>query len=348
MRRYKIGIWGQFGDGGKIADGQAVRTTIITEELKSRYGKQNILVINTNNWKKHPISFLLNTAKLVFLCEKVVIFPADNGFKVGVPIIHFLNFFCKKELYDVVIGGYLPALLKKTPVYLRMLQKYKALFVQTEHLKLDLENIGLKNIYILSNLKKLNAVKAEDIKINKDSHIKVCTLSRVTETKGIAYAIDAVKKANSVLKSNYIHLDVYGIIDPEYESVFNVLLDENKEFVSYGGVLDYDKTADTLKDYFAMLFPTYYYGEGFPGNVIDAYNAGLPIIASDWLYIKDVVVDDINGILVPVKSSVALSDALLNLYNDRQKAYGISLNNLKTAKEYAPEKVLAKFYEFMD
>lgn len=29
----KVGIWGQYGDGGPIADGQAVRTTITTEEL---------------------------------------------------------------------------------------------------------------------------------------------------------------------------------------------------------------------------------------------------------------------------------------------------------------------------
>jgi len=34
--KYKIGIWGQFGDGvNKIADGQAVRTTIITAETKN-------------------------------------------------------------------------------------------------------------------------------------------------------------------------------------------------------------------------------------------------------------------------------------------------------------------------
>lgn len=348
MRKYKIGVWGQFGDGGKIADGQAVRTTIITNELKIRYGEEKLLVINTNNWKRHPIAFLLNTVKLVFLSEKVVIFPADNGFKVGVPIIHLLNCFCRKELYDVVIGGYLPALLKEKPVYLKMLQKYKALFVQTEHLKIDLQNLGLNNIHILSNLKKLNTVKSEDVKVNTEASIKVCTLSRVTETKGIGYAIEAVKKANEVLKSDYIHLDIYGIIAPEYEEIFKALLEENKGIVSYGGVLDYDKTSDTLKEYFAMLFPTYYYGEGFPGNVIDAYNAGLPIIASDWLYIKDVVANKTNGILVPVKNSDALSDALLDLYNNRQKAYEISLTNIKTAKEYAPEKVLASFYEYMD
>lgn len=348
MCKYKIGVWGQFGDGGKIADGQAVRTTIITNELKDRYGTKNILVINTNNWKKHPFTFLFNTIKLVFLCQKVVIFPADNGFKVGVPIIHIFNSLFKKELYDVVIGGYLPALLKEKSIYLKMLKKYKALFVQTKHLKSDLEALGLRNIHILSNLKKITTVKQETLKVNTESNIKVCTLSRVTETKGIRYAIDAVKRANLVLGSNYINLDVYGMIAPEYEAEFNTLLEENKDVVSYGGVLDYDKTSDTLKDYFAMLFPTYYYGEGFPGNVIDAYNAGLPIIASDWLYIKDVVADGINGILVPIKNTDALSNALLNLYNDRQKAYEISLNNIKTAEEYSPKKVLAEFYEFMD
>ena len=348
MNKYNIGIWGQFGDGGKIADGQAVRTTIITEELKLRYGNENILVVNTNNWKKHPLKFLFDTVKLVCWCKKIVVFPADNGFKVGIPIFHFVNFFYKKELYDVVIGGYLPALLKTKPIYLKMLKKYVALFVQTPNLKNDLEKLGLENIHILSNLKKLNTVKAEEVKVNNERHLRVCTLSRVTETKGIGFAIEAVKKANESLGSELIQLDIYGIIDPEYQKTFNELLSENSRFVSYNGVLDYNKTSDTLKDYFAMLFPTYYYGEGFPGNVIDAYNAGIPIIATDWLYIKEVVENNTNGILVPVKDLVALKDALLRLYNDREYAYEISLNNIKTAQEYAPDKVLAKFYEYMD
>lgn len=348
MSKYKIGVWGQFGDGGKIADGQAVRTTIITEELKNRYGSKNILVINTNNWKKHPVSFLLNTVKLTALCEKVVIFPADNGFKIGVPIFHLLNFLFKKQLYDVVIGGYLPDLLKRKPVYLNMLKKYKALFVQTNNLKSDLENLGLNNIHILSNLKRLKTIKPEEIFVNTDDHIKVCTLSRVTQTKGIGYAIDAVRKVNSVLGAKYVHLDVYGIIAPEYEENFQKLLKENADIVSYGGVLDYDKTTQTLKSYFAMLFPTYYYGEGFPGNVIDAYNAGLPIIATDWLYIKDVVINDKNGILVPIKNTDALSEALLNLYNNREKARGFALNNIESAENYTPDKVLTEFYEYMD
>ncbi|MBR4872940.1 MAG: glycosyltransferase family 4 protein [Clostridia bacterium] len=346
---YQIGIWGQFGDGvNKIADGQAVRTTIITEELKARYGEENIMVVNTNNWRKHPLRFLLRTLRLNAKCRKVVIFPADNGFKVGVPILNFSNAFYRRELYDVVIGGYLPDLLKRKPVYLKMLKKYRALFVQTPNLQTDLEAFGLDKIYILSNLKRLNCVKAEETAVNRDPQVKVCTMCRVTETKGIAYAVDAVKAANEALGGSFIHLDIYGIVAPEYRETFDGLLAAHGDFVTYGGVVDFDKTADTLRNYFLMLFPTYYYGEGFPGNVVDAYNAALPMVATDWNYNSDVIHDGENGILVPIKDVEALRDGILALYRDRERAHEIALNNIRAAQEYTPDRVLAKFYEFMD
>lgn len=348
MSKYKIGIWGQFGDGGKIADGQAVRTTIITQEVKARYGEKNVLVVNTNKWKKHPFRFLRNTIRLNRLCDKVVILPADNGFKVGVPLFDFFNRFFKKDMIDVVIGGYLSALLKRKPIYVKMLNKYKALFVQTKNLKADLEVFGFENIHMLTNLKRLNTVKADEIKLNTDKCIKVCTLSRINEVKGIAYAIEAVKKANLTLGGRYISLDIYGIPAEDYRETFELLLKDNGDFATYGGVLDFDKTTETLKDYFAMLFPTSYYGEGFPGNVVDAYNAGLPMIATDWLYNKDVIENGKNGILVPIKDADALCNAILSLYNDREKAFEIAINNIREAERYKPDQVLAEFYEVLE
>ncbi len=348
MSEYKIGIWGQFGDGGKIADGQAVRTTIITQEVKKRYGEDNVLVVNTNNWKKHPLRFLRNTIKLNRLCDKVVIFPADNGFKVGVPLFDFFNHFFKKEMIDVVIGGYLPGLLKEKPMYIKMLKKYKALFVQTKNLKTDLEVFGFKNIRMLTNLKRLNTVKADEMKMNTDECVKVCTLSRINDVKGIAYAIEAVKKANATLGGKYISLDIYGIPAEDYRETFEQMLKENGDFVTYGDVLDFDKTTETLKDYFAMLFPTFYYGEGFPGNVVDAYNAGLPMIATDWLYNKDVIENGKNGILIPIKDADALCNAILSLYHDREKAFEYSMNNIREAERYKPDQVLTEFYEVLE
>lgn len=348
MAKYKIGIWGQFGGKEKVADGQAVKTIIFTEELRKRYGADKVFAVNTNNWRKHPFALFWNTLKMNALCECVCILPADNGFKISVPMLNITNKLFRRRLFYVVIGGFLPALLKRQPKYLKMLKKYEAIFPETENLKKDLDEAGLERVYVLSNLKRLNTLKPEQVEVCKEQDVKVCFFARVTKEKGIEYAIEAVKLANEVLGGKRIHLDIYGICPPYFQETFDKLMAENSEFATYQGVADFDKTTETLKDYFAMLFPTFYHGEGFPGNVIDAYNAALPIIATDWNYNADIIHDGINGILVPIKDAQAMCDALLELYNDRERAYEIAMNNLNEADEYTPDKVLAKFYAFID
>ncbi|ELC8413680.1 glycosyltransferase family 4 protein [Clostridium perfringens] len=348
FEKKKIGVWGQFGDGGKIADGQAVRTTIITNELKMRYGHDSVNILNTNQWTKHPFSFLFNSIKLFLKSEKIIILPADNGFKVIVILYNFLSIMFKREIYDIVIGGYLPSLLYKKRYYVEMLAKYKALFVQTPNIKKDLEKIGLKNVYILSNPKRLNTRKEHDLIINKNKNVSVCVFSRVSKDKGIIEAINAVKMTNDILGGDYIKLDIYGLILKDFEDRFYDLLKENQDFVKYKGIVDYDKTVETLSNYFVLLFPTYFHGEGFPGSMIDSFNTGIPIIATDWLYNKDVIHNGINGILVPIKDTKALSNALLDLYNNREKALEISKNNLKEAEKYKPDEVMSILYKFLD
>ena len=248
----------------------------------------------------------------------------------------------------MVIGGFLPALLKRKPRYLKMLKKYRAHFPETENLKKDMEEAGLEQVYVLHNLKRLNTLSPDEVQICRDKEIKVCTFARITETKGVAYAVEAVRLANEALGGKYIHLDMYGMCPPSYQPTFDAILAENGDFVTYGGVVDFDKTTEVLKGYFAMLFPTYYHGEGFPGTVIDAYNAAIPMIATDWNYNADVITDGVNGILVPIKDAKSMCDALLALYHDRDRAYEIAMNNLNAAEAYTPDKVLAKFYEFLD
>lgn len=346
--KYKIGIWGQFGGGKQVADGQAVKTIIFAEELRKKYGADKVFTVDTNNWRKHPFRLFFNTLKMNAKCENVCILPADNGFKVCVPLLNFTNAFFHRTMYYVVIGGFLPALLKREPKYLKMLKKYKAHFPETENLKKDMEDAGLENVHVLHNLKRLNTLSADSVQPCREKEVKVCTFARITATKGVAYAIEAVKLANEKLGGNYIKLDMYGICPPSYQPTYDKLLAENGDFVTYGGVVNFNKTTETLKDYFAMLFPTYYHGEGFPGTVIDAYNAALPMIATRWNYNADVIEDGVNGILVPIKDAEAMCNALLELYNDRDRAYEIAMNNLNSAEQYAPDRVLTKFYEFLD
>lgn len=345
---FKIGIWGQYGDGGKIADGQAVRTTIITKELQDRYGKENVSVVNTNNWRANPLSFLWKSFRLVATSSKVIIAPADNGFKTFVPLLLFFNFFFRRSLIDIVIGGYLPTLIDSHPKYKRMLNKFDALFVQTPNIRKDLEDRGVKNIQMLTNLKRLKTRNVEDIVVNNDMEVKLCFFSRLSKVKGVEDAVAAVKLANLKLGGKFLTLDLYGLVQSSTEGWFDDILDSNKGLVEYKGIVDYDKTVEILTPYFAMLFPTYYHGEGFPGNFVDAFNTALPVIATDWLYNKDLIHDGINGLLVPIKDPQALCDAILKLYNNRDLHQHICLNNLKESINYSPDAVLKDFYKFIE
>lgn len=345
---HKIGVWGQFGDGGKIADGQAVRTTIITNELCRRYGESAVKTVNTNAWKKQPLRFLISSISLLRDSEVFIIAPADNGFKVFVPILDIFNRLFKRRILYVVIGGFLPNLLKTKPKYIKMVNRFSGLFVQTENIRKDLERIGVKKLHILSNPKRLNTLKEEDVNMIIDENIKVCVFSRIYADKGVEDAIEAVKLANKNLGGEYISLDMYGLVPEFYKDRLQEILDQNKGLVQYNGIIDYNKTVETLSNYFVMLFPTYYHGEGFPGNVIDAYNSALPIIATDWLYNSDVVLNNKTGLLVPVKNPKALSDAIVKLYNNRELRQELAINSLREVPKYAPDKVLADFYEIID
>lgn len=345
--RYKVGIWGQFGSG-KIADGQAVRTNVITSELKSRYGEGSVGIANTNGWTKRPLAFLCESISLLRESETVAILPADKGFMVFAPILTLLNKIWKRRLVYIVIGGFLPALLKKKPAYISVVKSFDVLFVQTENLRNDLREFGIEKIEILSNLKRLNTRAVEDLSVNNENDVALCLLSRIIKEKGVEDAIEAVSLVNEKLGGQHVSLDMYGLLPKEYEGRLSELLEENCEFVRYCGIVDYDKTVETLAQYFALVFPTYYYGEGFPGNVIDAFNTGLPIVATDWLYNKDFIEDGYNGILVPVKNPQLLAEAIMKLYNDRDFAYRISVNNLNEAEKYQPEKVLEGLFSFID
>lgn len=342
--RYKVGIWGQFGDGGPIADGQAVRTTIITNELERKYGQDQVFRANTNKWARHPVRFLWNSLKLFFMSKNVVILPADNGFKVIVPIYTTLNKLVKRDLLYIVIGGFLPKLLEDQPRYVKMLKSFTAMYVQTENIKGDLEKLGLNNIKFITNLKRIEAVRPEEIKKNDSNQVTFVILSRITEDKGILDAIEAINIANDQIGEKNIKLDIYGMVPESFKAVFYSAVEKNHDVVSYKGVAQYNKTVEILKPYFAMLFATYFHGEGFPGCFIDAFHSGLPIIATDWLYNKDLITDGSNGLLVPIKDPKTLSEAILKLYYDRELTYRMAKKSLEKSYEYDPDTVLKEFY----
>ncbi|OWY73445.1 hypothetical protein B7486_03640 [cyanobacterium TDX16] len=139
---------------------------------------------------------------------------------------------------------------------------------------------------------------------------KVCRrfvfLSHVKPSKGIGELVQAAEQ----LKGE-VQVDVYGpLLDGTTEAYFDGL-----RRVRYCGKIKPGAADELLPKYDALLLPTYWVGEGYPGIILEAFGAGLPVITTKWKAIPEIV-DDTCGILVEPKSVDELQSAMQKLIDD--------------------------------
>ena len=170
-------------------------------------------------------------------------------------------------------------------------------------------------------------------------------LSRLHPDKGIDLILRCAERLDREGFGNKFRIDFYGKpATSDYEQEFRKRI-ETLENVSYSGVLNLKEEAGyrTLCRYDMMLFPTYWYGEGFPGIVIDAYIAGVPLIASDWNMNTEVITEK-TGVIIPPKDEEALYIAMKNCILGRYDLSAMKRNCLNEAKKYDNKKILSRHF----
>ena len=68
-----------------------------------------------------------------------------------------------------------------------------------------------------------------------------------------------------------------------------------------------------LAEHDVLVFPSYHRREGMPGVVLEAMQAGLPVITTRWRAIPELVEDGENGVLVPPRCPEGLGAAMRRL-----------------------------------
>lgn len=330
-------IIGHFGFGYECLDGQTVKTKIITSELKREYTEEKIDLFDTHYVKKKPIRSFFAVTKSVRKSDNIIILPAQNGLLYLPPFLVFLNFFFRKKLHYVVIGGWLPTFLQKHRFVANTIKKFDYIYVETNAMKTALDADGFENVLVMPNCKKLNILKEDELVISESEPYRFCTFSRVMKEKGIKEAIDAVKKVNKTFGRTVCSLDIYGQIDPEEKVWFDELKLTFPEYVRYAGLVPFNQSTAVLKDYFALLFPTYYHGEGFAGTLIDAMAAGLPVIASDWKYNSEILIPNKTGVIYSLQEEAGLENAIFSSLKNTEEWNAMKPKCLEEAKKYSPE-----------
>ena len=332
---------GHFGEGKVLLNGQTIKTKIITEELQRQFGAEQVRKVDTHGgWKvllKSPFQLLyaLKSSK------NVIIFPAHNGLKVYAPLLTlFRVFFKDRKLHYVVIGGWLPQFLEEHRWLAAVLKKFNGIYVETSTMKRALDAKGFENVIVMPNCKELTVLSADELIYPSAEPYKLCTFSRVMKEKGIADAVDAVKTVNERFGRTVYELDIYGQIALNQTEWFAALQRVFPTYIRYRGQVSSHKSVQTLKAYFALLFPTRFYTEGIPGTIIDAYASGIPVLAAKWESFDDLVDEGVTGIGYPMGDNQALISVLEQAANDPAILLGMKPACIQNALQYIPSEAV--------
>ena len=341
----KASVIGHLGIGHDFFDGQTVKTKNITNELRAQLGEAEVLTSDTHGGIKTLLKSPIVVLRAFCQTRNVIMLPAHNGLRVYGRLLPFYRrFFKNRKIHYVVIGGWLPQFLIKRKAISNALKTFDGIYVETNTMKNALEMQGFDNIFVMPNCKKLTVLSENELVYPSDLPYKLCTFSRVMKEKGIEDAVNAVVKVNELLERQVFSLDIYGQVDGAQTEWFDLLQKNFPSYIRYGGVIPFDESVDVLKGYFALLFPTCYEGEGFAGTLIDAYSAGVPVIASDWKYNSELVNENV-GCIYPTGDQVAFVDALKAVAINPTSLLCKKQFCLKEANKYKTNKVIQVLIE---
>ena len=197
-----------------------------------------------------------------------------------------------------VIGGSLATRVSDGMFKVSVLNQAEWTLVESSSMVKDLIQLGLKNVIRVPNFKPIPKFIP---KSQVSDTVSFVFFSRIMAEKGCRYILDSVASLNSQGLARKFSVDFYGKVDDSFKDEFFSRI-ERLQNVMYKGFLDVMKESGyvTLSEYDMMLFPTYWRGEGFAGVFIDAFIAGLPILASDWSCNKEILKEGETALFVPV------------------------------------------------
>lgn len=112
------------------------------------------------------------------------------------------------------------------------------------------------------------------------------------------------------------------------------------------GVLKPEEVSPALLDYDALVLPTYLQEEGYSGVIFEAYSHGLPVIATRWLAIPEIVINEKTGLLVEAKNTDSLLSAMIRLSNEQELYFNLRKGAHEFAKDFSIEAQANRFVEY--
>ena len=335
----KILFIGDCGNFKNTSNGVYAKNIQLFNRLKEVF--VTLKHVNTNNWKKNP-SVLLNVLRSIWQYRKKDIIISLNTYSSYKLIKIVKRLFPSIRLNYFVIGGILPNFISQLEMKQRECYSIvKWFMVESQEMKRKMELLGYKNVIRIPNFKKIAYIPEKSTETSVP--FRFVFLSRIIPEKGCDLIMEATRRINKEIGEDKFLVHFYGKIDDSYESQFLKIINEipNAEYKGFLNLADVSNY-DVLASYSAMLFPTFWKGEGFPGILIDAMIAGTPVIASEWGYNTEIIENGTTGIIIKSKNVDELANAMNSFICNHSKVAEMTRHCRIQAMEYDTAKVLNK------
>lgn len=335
----RLVLIGPINNGSNPCTGDTMKNQIFVKRFREVF--DDVKLVDTYHWHRKPWCLLSLLRIFIFFRSSKIIVSANPvcADKI-INLIRILGL--SKNSFYWVIGGIFHKKIEAGEFSKEKYSSLKAVFVQSPLMVSVLNSCGLYNVKYVPNSKYIEKIPVK--KTNFKSRFHFVFLSRIEKEKGC----DDIIKASEILSSSG-YKDKYDITfygkatnEPSYQKIFEQKIFEHHELI-YKGVLDLKQSENynILAQYHVMLFPTFWYGEGFPGVIIDAYIAGLPVIASDWNFNSDVVEEGKTGWLVPVQNVNKLAEKMIFAIEHPEIVQQFSVNSSEKAMLYDTRLILS-------
>lgn len=127
-------------------------------------------------------------------------------------------------------------------------------------------------------------------------------MSHVSTEKGAGVLLEAAEKLGAAFT-----VDFYG---PVHDAALGERIQASGR---YRGVVAPEAVLSVLRNYDVVVLPTFAPQEGLPGVIVEAYSIGMPVIATRWRAVPDIVKDGHTGLLVAPNSAEELAAAMQSI-----------------------------------
>lgn len=324
---------------GPVANqgGPAIKNAITLKYL----GAQDINIINT--YGTSPQARIKSFLKTLFCQDdQILIGVSSKGRALLWPVIRLKAAIHGRLSYGLIcIGGTIAEEAAANARLISSMRGADIVAVETTGVKIKLADLDIVNNVVLfpNFVEDLNSASLPKANVCQSQTFRCVFLSSIRNKKGIKTMIAACQAA--IDAGCNMTLDIYGPIKADFDRhIFDGLFPGGP--IVYKGVAQKDQVTAILSNYDCFVFPSEYEGEGFPSVLAEAMAVGLPVIASDICYNKEIVGDNC-GWVYRAGNQRELKDLFISCARNPSELKRISAFNIQHARGWDARQVISTF-----